>query len=49
MITAYMRQHLLKAQLAYSHFQEIEDRLITRMDATYPNDQVLLQVTYRVE
>jgi len=48
-ISAYMRQHLLKAQLAFSHIQELEDRTSTGTDAAYANDQLLLQVTYRVE
>ena len=48
-ISAYVRQHLLKAQLAFSHFQEIETMTSTGQDATYPNDQVLFQLTYRVE
>src|SRR5262249_19735222 len=33
----YMRQHLLKAQLAFSHFQEIEDQTAIGANATYPN------------
>jgi len=48
-ITAYLRQHSLKAQLAFNHFQEIETLTSTMTDATYPNDQLLLQITYRVE
>ncbi|HEY5922572.1 MAG TPA: hypothetical protein VIV11_12915 [Kofleriaceae bacterium] len=48
-ISAYLREHLLKAQLAFSHFQEVETETSTGTDATYANDQVLLQVTYRVE
>jgi hypothetical protein len=45
----YMRQHQLKAQLAASHFQELEDKTAIGGNATYDNDQLLLQVTYRVE
>jgi hypothetical protein len=45
----YMRKHTLKAQLAASHFQELEDQTSVGTNATYANDQVLLQVTYRVE
>ena len=48
-ISAYLREHLLKVQLAFSHFQEIETETSTGTDATFANDQVLLQVTYRVE
>jgi hypothetical protein len=48
-LSAYMRQHTLKAQLAFSHFTEIETQTSTGADATFANDQVLLQVTYRVE
>jgi len=45
----YMRQHQLKAQLAASHFQELEDKTAIGLPASYANDQLLLQVTYRVE
>ncbi|MFT3697601.1 MAG: hypothetical protein QM831_30940 [Kofleriaceae bacterium] len=45
----YVRQHLWKIQLAATHFDEIENQTATGADATYPNDQLLLQVTYRVE
>jgi hypothetical protein len=48
-VTAYLREHTLKAQLAFNHFQEIEDRTSTGQGAKYANDQLLLQVTYRVE
>lgn len=48
-ISVYMRQHLLKAQLAFSHIQEIETLTSTMTDAVFDNDQVLLQITYRVE
>lgn len=45
----YVRQHLWKIQLAATHFEEIENQTAAGADATYPNDQLLLQVTYRVE
>lgn len=45
----YLRQHALKLQLAATHFVEIEDRTATGDPATYPNDQLLLQLTYRME
>ena len=45
----YLRKHDAKIQLAASHFTEIEDRTVTSDNASYPNDQLLLQVTYRVE
>jgi hypothetical protein len=48
-VSLYLKKHLLKAQVAASHFQEIEDQTSTGTNATYDNDQVLLQVTYRVE
>ncbi|HET9989352.1 MAG TPA: porin [Kofleriaceae bacterium] len=47
--TLYLRQHLWKIQLAASHFDELEDQTATGAGATYPNDQLLLQLTYRVE
>ncbi len=47
--SVYMRQHLLKAQLAFNHFEEVETLTSTMTDATFPNDQLMLQVTYRVE
>lgn len=48
-LSYYLRMHSLKAQLAVSHFQEIEDRTAAGTDAAYDNDQLLLQVTYRME
>lgn len=48
-VSAFLKQHLLKAQLAFSHIQEVEDRTATGTNATYDNDQLLLQITYRVE
>jgi hypothetical protein len=45
----YVREHLLKAQIAFSHFQELETQTSTGTDATFANDQLLLQITYRVE
>jgi hypothetical protein len=48
-VSYYLRGHSLKAQLAASHFQEIEDKDSTGADATYKNDQLLLQITYRLE
>ncbi|MCW5809231.1 MAG: hypothetical protein KIT31_43155, partial [Deltaproteobacteria bacterium] len=47
--TFYLRGHALKAQLAASHFQEIETRTAVGQDATYANDQLLLQLTYVME
>jgi hypothetical protein len=48
-ISFYLRGHAAKAQLAYSHVQEVEDVDRTRRDATYGNDNVLLQLTYKLE
>jgi hypothetical protein len=45
----YLRSHSLKAQLAFTHFTELEDRTALNEDAAYDNDQLLLQVTYRLE
>lgn len=48
-LSYYLRMHSLKAQLAATHFTEIEDRTAIGGDASYKNDQLLLQVTYRLE
>ncbi|MEO8548556.1 MAG: porin [Kofleriaceae bacterium] len=48
-VSLYLRQHTWKVQLAASHFEELENQTATGADATYPNDQLLLQATYRVE
>jgi len=48
-VSLYLRQHTFKVQLAASHFEELENLTATGADATYPNDQLLLQATYRVE
>ena len=48
-LTYYMRMHNLKAQLVFNHFTELEDKSVVGADATYKNDQVILQVTYRME
>ncbi len=48
-VSYYLKQHLAKLQLAAYHFQEIEDRTATGQNASYPNDELLLQLTYRVE
>ncbi len=48
-LSYYLRMHSLKAQLAASHFIELEDRTVLGGDASYKNDQLLLQVTYRLE
>lgn len=45
----YLRMHTLKAQLAFTSFRELEDRTATGQNAVFNNDQVLLQVTYRLE
>ena len=45
----YLNGHYLKVQLAGSHFTQIENRTALGANATYPNDQLLLQVTYRME
>ncbi len=48
-ISYYLRKHSLKVQLAASHFVELEDRTATGENASYANDQLLLQFTYRME
>lgn len=48
-VSYYVLKHSLKAQLAYTRFDELEDRTASNQDATYANDQILLQVTYRLE
>ena len=46
----YLRQHTMKVQLSASHFQELDTIVpATGANATYANDEVLVQVTYRVE
>jgi hypothetical protein len=45
----YLRMHSLKAQLAFTHFRELEDRTAAGADARFDNDQLLLQLTYRLE
>ena len=48
-VSYYLRQHSLKAQLAVSHFTEVEDRTAIGGEAAYDNDQLLLPVTYRID
>ena len=48
-LSLYLRKHSLKAQLAFSHFQEIETETSAGENAVYDNDQLLLQVTCRLE
>jgi hypothetical protein len=48
-LSYYLRQHLMKLQLAASHFDQIENKTVTGADATYNHDQLVLQLTYRVE
>lgn len=48
-LSYYIRKHNLKAQLAANHYTEIENQTVTGADATFRHDQLLLQVTYRVE
>jgi hypothetical protein len=48
-VSYYLRGHTLKAQLAVSHLTELEDKTVLDEDAAFDNDQVLLQVTYRLE
>jgi hypothetical protein len=48
-LSYYLRMHALKLQLAASRFTELEDRTATGEVATFPNDQLILQLTYRLE
>lgn len=48
-VTYYMRMHNLKAQLVFNHLTEIEDKSVVGADATYKNDQAIVQITYRME
>ncbi|HEY4058951.1 MAG TPA: hypothetical protein VGM39_20190 [Kofleriaceae bacterium] len=48
-VTYYLRKHSTKLQAAYYHFTEIEDLTQSLEDASYPNDQLLVQLTYRME
>ena len=48
-VSYYQRGHSLKAQLSYSHIDEVEDRTQAGSVATYKNDTVLFQITYRME
>ncbi len=48
-VSYYLREHTMKLQIAASHFTEVENHTATGADATYPNDQILAQLTYRVE
>lgn len=45
----YLRMHTLKAQLALTSFEEKDDRTATGENATFDNNQLLIQVTYRME
>jgi hypothetical protein len=48
-ISYYQRGHALKAQLSFSHVVEVEDLTQAGMPATFDNDTVLFQITYRME
>lgn len=48
-ISYYLNGHRLKIQVAGYHYQQIEDRTQTGASATYPEDQIVAQLTYRAE
>jgi hypothetical protein len=48
-LSYYLRMHSLKAQLAVTSFKETDARTASGENATFANDQLLLQVTYRME
>jgi hypothetical protein len=45
----YHRGHNLKVQVNYSHNQELDDRDAAGRKASYDNDSLILQLTYRLE
>jgi hypothetical protein len=45
----YHAGHDLKIQASYSHIEEVEDRDRNFLDATYDNDTLLVQASYRME
>jgi hypothetical protein len=45
----YHRGHNLKVQANYYHRQELDDKTTDGKDASYANDAVLVQLTYRLE
>jgi len=48
-ITYYLREHGMKVALAFEHFTEKEDLTVGLQNATYDNDQLILQLTYRLD
>jgi hypothetical protein len=48
-LSYYHRGHNLKLQLNYSHNQELDDVDATGKSASYDNDNLILQLTYRLE
>ena len=48
-VTYYLREHGMKVALAFEHFTEKEDLTVGLQNATYDNDQVILQLTYRLD
>jgi hypothetical protein len=48
-ISYYHREHWIKVQANYYHNQELDDRDRNGLPATYENDAIYLQLTYRLE
>ena len=48
-LSYYHSEHDVKAQLAFTHTTEVEDIDRGLMDATFDNDTVLFQLTYRLK
>ncbi|HEY4180728.1 MAG TPA: hypothetical protein VGM90_27980 [Kofleriaceae bacterium] len=48
-VSYYLRKHSMKLQAAFYHFTEIENLTSSLVDASYDNDQLLVQLTYRME
>ena len=48
-ISWYQHDHALKLQVSASHIVEIEDRDAGGNDASYANDTLLVQATFRIE
>jgi hypothetical protein len=47
-VSYYQLGHRLKLQVTAYHFQEIEDKDRNGMNATFPNDEILVQATYKL-
>jgi hypothetical protein len=48
-VSCYLRGHSLKVQVAYSRFKQIENLTVSGAPATFPENELLAQLTYRLE